>query len=556
MKLTIDFATVRAQDAWAVCLREGVLYAPRRFEGALRNTDGVSAAKLEESCFQRGIPYVTVDGETATIGSDYIGRHHFYVRQTEDKGIPSLIVTDDPFEFSGSLPADLDVLRLVLHMKFAPLPLSAVRGVQRVLPATRTTYRRTSCQPVSHRKVLATLLERDPEAGRADHITETLSSIVGDCLPAGVPAHVLLSGGMDSALIVRLLKDHGFDPTAWTAAFDSHIGRLETARAEKTAKALAIGWHAVRVDREAVAEHLEPVLDCMIEPFSDIATLPEAIAGRVAHTEGGAAYVFEGEGMDSLMCGSAKFVTEAYRPVLRGLMRCVPPFLVRKSSYQDRWSSLRLKLKKLKQLMGSGSDFERHVEFLAGDLRSQFPGHIAGPVVDLLRTYYDLLPAGDSLQRLGVMTYWGNLPNLENRKLDVVGRYGGLQLCLPFEDIRFIRLALSIPSRLKVRHGHGKHVIKQAYRSQLPPHVLERRKLSFIPPIFDLIHPGCDHLLYNGALADEATVATAVREHQAGVADHLSFLWGLVVTNYWIDKFRNRRKPAPDREQAIAIAEG
>jgi asparagine synthase (glutamine-hydrolysing) len=550
MRLELDHATARAQGACTVPMREGVLYAPCRFEAALENTEGLSGDQLENYCSQRCIPYVTVGGDSVTIGSDYIGRHHFYLRQSDDRGIANLIVTDDPFEFGDAAPADLEVLRLVPYMKFAPLPLSVVRGVQRVLPATRTTYRRNGWQLVSQRNVLGTLLESDPQAVDSDHIRETLARIVRDCLPDGdVPPHVLLSGGMDSALIVRLLMDHGLRPTAWTAAFDSHIGNLEKARAELSAKAFGIPWRAVRVDRDAAQEHLEGVLDCIIEPFSDIATLPEAIAARAAHVEGGATYAFEGEGMDSLMCGSAKFVTEAYRAALRFPAGLIPEFLLRNSSYEDRWGSIRLKLKKLKQLTRSGAAFERHAEFIAGDVRAHFPDRIASPVLESLRSYYDLAPAGDTLQRLGVMTYWGNLPNLENRKLDVVGRYGDLRLCLPFEDLRFIRLALSIPSRLKVRLGHGKHVMKQAYRSQLPPHVLERRKLSFIPPILDLIHPRYEHLLYNDDLAPEATVANAVREQRAGVADHLAFLWGLVVTNYWLQKFSDRSRSRRDGDR-------
>ena len=135
------------------------------------------------------------------------------------------------------------------------------------------------------------------------------------------------------------------------------------------------------------------------------------------------------------------------------------------------------------------------------------------------------------------MTFQGNLPNLENRKLRIVAECAGIDFRLVFQDPRFLRLAMSIPVTEKIGMGYGKRIIKDAFRDDLPPHVLTRRKGSFVPPVLDWVYPEHEETLLSSRLFDREEIGRRINEHVTGQGDHLPFLWALLVTDSWIQRY-------------------
>jgi asparagine synthase (glutamine-hydrolysing) len=546
MRIRVTLEGLRAEGTRQIGLPPVAVHLSDAPLGGQDELEASSFAKLEQKLREHGRSYVVVDDGSVRVVADYRGSQHLYVHRASSP--PELTITDDPMVFAGCLPIDDDVARLVPLMKFVPPPLSIVRGAERLPPGTLRVYDRQTLALTREESFLPELYRVAAHEPTENDVRETLAAIVAEQARHLSGPVVFLSGGSDSALLVHLLRQSGALPTTWTAAFDTPTGRLEGKLAASAAAHYGAPWRSVTVDKATTLEHLPVILDKMREPFADVALVPEAVLGlamrREIGTAAGSIGVFEGEGMDSLMCGSYKFVVERYR-------RWLAPLLA--GGDADRgssWGAFKLKIQQMKALLEGRGVFERHLRFLLDEEFSRHaPAALQVQVAEAFRSGYDLLPELDTLSRLAMMTFQGNVPNLENRKLQVISGCAGIDFRLTYQDPRFIRLAMSIPARSKIGLGYGKRIVKEAFRQDLPPHTLTRRKASFVPPIVDWIYPEYEELLLSSALFEHGDIRRRIKEHMSGVRDHLSFIWGLLVTNAWMQRYQAqalRRHAGPE----------
>ena len=546
MRMRVTPADLHAENARRVDVRDRTYLLPQDPPQLPGGLAGRSPAALEQELCAAGVSYVIVDADGVRVVADHRGNQHLYCHRTESATGPEFTITDDLFSFAGMLPIDDDVARLVPLMKFVPPPLCLAQGAERVLPGTARVYDRRSLRPIRDESFLHDLFGGGAARVSQDEVRDTLAAIVAEEAQRLSTAAVFLSGGNDSALLIHLLKRCGQAPQTWTATFDTAAGRHEAGLAAATASCYGVTWRSVELTKEIALRHLPAILDAIKEPFADVALVPEAVLGlRMREAMGDPPdpiAVFEGEGMDSLMCGSYKFVAEHYRRLVSPLLACVPQAALRGADRRTGWGALKLKIGQTKALLRGGSLFERHLRFLLDD---QFTASVPSPLRDevaaTFRSYYDLMPQLEELNRAAIMTFQGNLPNLENRKLRVVAECAGIDFRLVYQDPRFIRMAMATAVGDKIGGGYGKRIVKEAFRGDLPPHVLTRRKGSFVPPVMDWVHPEHEELLLSSRLFERDEIQRRLREHVAGRQDHLPFLWGLLVTNSWMRRYEARK---------------
>jgi asparagine synthetase B (glutamine-hydrolysing) len=549
MRIRVTAANLHSENTKRVEVAQKSYLLPEDLPPLPGGLAGRSATALERELRDGGVSYVVADDAGLRIVADHRGNRHLYCHRAESAAGPELMITDDLLSFAGLLPIDDDVARLVPLMKFVPPPLCLLQGAERVPPGVARVFDRRTLRPVKDDSFLSELFGGGATPVGHDEVRDTLAAIVAEEARHLSTAVVFLSGGSDSALLVHLLKQCGHPPQTWTATFDTPAGRREAGLAASTASRYGATWRPVNLDKQAALRHLPAILGAMKEPFADVALVPEAVLGlsmREAMGEpSGPIPVFEGEGMDSLMCGSYKFVAEHYRSLLSPLLAGLPKAALTGADRRTGWGSLKLKTAQTKALLRGGTLFERHLRFLLDDQFSTYvPSPLWDKVVATFRSYYDLLPQLEPLNRVAIMTFQGNLPNLENRKLRVVAECAGIDFHLAYQDPRFIRLALSTPVREKIGRGYGKRIIKEAFRDDLPPHVLTRRKGSFVPPVLDWVCPEHEELLLGSRLFERGEIGRRLREHVAGRQDHLPFLWGVLVTSSWMETYESHESAA------------
>src|SRR4029079_1424880 len=119
-------------------------------------------------------------------------------------------------------------------------------------------------------------------------------------------------------------------------------------------------------------------------------------------------------------------------------------------------------------------------KILSADLSRQLNGY---DTADVFRTYYNQADTPDLLSRilyLDVKTY---LTDDILTKVDRASMANSLEVRCPLLDHKFMELAATIPSSLKLRGTTAKYVLKKALETELPHEIVNRTKMGFAIPL-------------------------------------------------------------------------
>ena len=395
-------------------------------------------------------------------------------------GIKPLYLSRQPggLRFASTLPAllagggvdtDLDLVALHHYLTFhavVPPPRTILRGVAKVPPATimrvaadgSTRERRWWHVDHVRREDRADWTEEDWR----DALLDTLSRAVDRRLVADVPVGVLLSGGLDSSLVVGLLAEagqHGL--STYSVGFEAVGGRRgdEFAYSDVIARHFATDHHQIPVAASETLAALEPTIAAMSEPMVSHDCVGFFLLSReVAKT---IKVVQSGQGADELFAGY-----HWYPPLAE-----VPPEeapAVYHAAFADR--SHRDLLALLQPPHQPRRDHSRELV----EAHMARPG--AATALDrALRLDAEVMLVDDPVKRVDNMTMaWG------------------LEARVPFLDHEVVELAASIPPHLHLPDG-GKHLLKQAARKVIPADVIDRPKGYFpVPALSHLEGPVLD----------------------------------------------------------------
>ena len=381
-------------------------------------------------------------------------------------GIKPLYYTEGPgfFRFASTLPAllaaggvDTSIDTVALHHFFSfhaavPPPRTILNGVKKLAPGTWLTIepdgRRTTKRYWSF-----TVGERPSdrhmtEAEWTQAVADVMKTSVARRRVADVPVGVLLSGGLDSSLIVALLAELGHpDIRTFSIGFEGvgeHSGD-EFQYSNLVARHFSTNHEQIRIDGNRALEVLPAAIKSMSEPMvshDSVAfyLLSEEVAKRVK-------VVQSGQGADEVFGGYSWYPSFLSANDAAGQYR---------KAYFD-WGHADL------------------VKLLAGDVVSQdysrefvdnfFADTAApSPVDKALQIDSEIMLVDDPVKRVDNMTM-----------------AFGLEARVPFLDHEVVELASRIPATLKVGGG-GKYILKQAARNFLPADIIDRPKGYFPVP--------------------------------------------------------------------------
>ena len=398
-------------------------------------------------------------------------------------GIKPLYLTEDShrIRFASTLPAllagggvDTRIDRDALHhyMTFhsvVPAPLTILRGVRKVPPgslvAVEPDGRRTTTTywtpDFTRRDERSDWTERDWE----DAVLSALRVAVERRLVADVPVGCLLSGGVDSSLIVGLLAEagqHGL--STFSIGFESAGGVEgdEFRWSDIVAERFGTDHHQIRIGTERMLPALDEAIGAMSEPMVShdcvaFYLLSQEVSRHVK-------VVQSGQGADEVFAGY-----HWYPPMgAPAAATCEGSVAQYRTAFFDRDAA------GVKTLVGPG--------YLAqGDPSERFVAeHFARAGAETgidraLRLDTTVMLVDDPVKRVDNMTMaWG----LEGR--------------VPFLDHELVELAATCPAELKIAQG-GKGVLKEAARRVIPSEVIDRPKGYFpVPALTHLEGPYLD----------------------------------------------------------------
>jgi asparagine synthase (glutamine-hydrolysing) len=416
-----------------------------------------------------------LDTGRVVLARDRLGVKPLYWCETSERNGSSGL------RFASSLPAlvaaggvdtEIDPVALHHYLTFhsvVPAPHTILRGVRKLPPGTimriepdgkRTEE--TYWEPVFERSA-----ERanwsDSEWEEA--ILASLRTAVKRRLVADVPVGCLLSGGLDSSLIVGLLAEagqHGLG--TFSIGFEAAGGEEgdEFKYSDVIAREYGTDHHQIRIDTARMLPSLTGAVGAMSEPMMShdcvaFYLLSEEVSKHVK-------VVQSGQGADEIFAGY-----HWYPPMARAADDSVDDALAtyRRAFFDRDHAAVNRLLQPRRRLDTDVSERFVHDHFA-------HPG--AATATDrALRLDTTVMLVDDPVKRVDNMTMaWG----LEGR--------------VPFLDHELVELAATCPPHLKTAHD-GKGVLKEAARRVIPDAVIDRPKGYFpVPALKHLEGPYLD----------------------------------------------------------------
>ena len=395
-------------------------------------------------------------------------------------GIKPLYLAEVPgaLRFASTLPAllagggvdtTLDPAALHSYLSFhsvVPAPRTVLAGVRKLPPATvrvlepdGTTRERTYWQPP---------YSRDP--GKAawsaqdweEAVLDALRVAVRRRMVADVEVGVLLSGGVDSSLVVGLLAEQGqHDLRTFSIGFDAVGGRSgdEFAYSDLVAQRFETKHTQLRVPPSEVLPALDRAVAAMAEPMvsHDVVAfylLSQEVSKHVR-------VVQSGQGADEVFAGY-----HWYPPML-GTDDALQTYAAAFFDRDDR--GVRALLHPDWHLAPSDGEADESRRFVAEHFAR--PG-AETPLDRALRLDTEVMLVDDPVKRV-----------------DNTTMAFGLEARVPFLDHELVELAAQCPPELKLAHG-GKGVLKQAARRVIPSEVIDRPKGYFPVPALTHLEGG------------------------------------------------------------------
>lgn len=458
----------------------------------------------------------------AVLARDRLGIKPLYLDERADRlrfasTLPALLA-------AGDVDTTIDTTALAMYLSFhsvVPAPRTILRGVRKLPPATvrviepdGTSTERVYWEPdFSRDPGRADWSERDWQ----DALLASLRTAVERRMVADVPVGVLLSGGIDSSLVVALLAEAGqTDLATFSIGFESAGGESgdEFEYSDVVARRFATDHHRIRIDGSRLLPGIDGALEAMSEPMVShdcvaFYLLSEDVSSHVK-------VVQSGQGADEVLGGYDWY------PPLAGVARESAADAYERVFFDRSRAALR-------ELLGDRWRAEVDAGAPRAFIDERFGRPGAETAVDAaLRNDTTVMLVDDPVKRVDNMTMaWG------------------LEARVPFLDHEFVELVGRIPPELKLADG-GKGVLKRAARGVVPDEVIDRTKGYFpVPAIRQLEGPYLERVrealtdpaarerglfrpeTVDRLLADPNTTRTTLGSNE---------LWQLALLEMWLQK--------------------
>jgi asparagine synthase (glutamine-hydrolysing) len=417
-----------------------------------------------------------------------------------------------------SLSRELDLEQLDAFLALQYVPRSGLRAVKKVPPGSYAVAEVGSVRVERYWSPQPT-----PATGDwIERVREEVTAAVRRRLVADVPLGALLSGGVDSSIVVAAMAQAQAEPVrTFTVGFpDPRYDERPYARA--VAERYGTRHEELVIDAAPDLDRLAHVFD---EPFGDEAALPLLHICEATRRHVTVALV--GDGGDEVFGGYERYRAHA-------LAARVPPQLAR-AALAFPWGRRepRSTIYRARRLLDVAAQptrdrYARLIEVFPLELRRRL-------WTDEARAHATstLLPAAADLRAVDIASY---LPGDLLPKSDLASMAVSLELRSPFLDHRVVELGLALPREL----AYGKVALKRAFGADLPAEIATRGKTGFGVPLDrwfrEELQPVAVDLLLGGTdrgLFRRAELERLLLEHAERRADHGHRLWCLCMLELW-----------------------
>ncbi len=461
---------------------------------------------------------------------------------------------------------DHDALSLFLHYQYIPAPYTIFKNTGKLEPGHFLEYDEKSINIKSYWCHSIRSDDYIDEKHALTRLDTLLTKAVSQRMISDVPLGALLSGGIDSSMVVALMQKASSAPVKTFSIGFKEKEYNEAPWAAKIAKHLGTDHTELYVSLDDAADVIEKLPYIYDEPFADSSAIPTFLVSRLVRSE--VTVALSGDGGDEQFAGYVRYWMTAllatrfylltgYRAKnLKRLLNKLPvswvercylplrPLLPQRfqiKNFRDKWQ-------KLINLLGNCDLEELYRAAIClwdkDEIKRLFNGKVL-PVSSYEKSFEKSknFSALSRLMHVDKNTY---LPDAMLTKVDRASMACGLEVRVPLLDHRIMEYVGALPDNLKYKNGSGKYLLKKNLAKYIPESLFLRPKMGFGVPLENWLRNGLKELLTDylskeklkkEGLFDGDFIHKIIKEHTEARANHQHKLWAILMWEMWRERW-------------------
>ncbi|MBU1159560.1 asparagine synthase (glutamine-hydrolyzing) [Patescibacteria group bacterium] len=440
---------------------------------------------------------------------------------------------------------DLEALNHYFYLSYIPQPLAIFQNIKKLPPAHWMKLKNKNLEikkywEIEDRKNFSSIREAKTE------IRSTLEDSVKKQIISDRPVGVFLSGGVDSSIILGLIRKFAPDITkTYTTSFKVEVEQekfnTDSILAAKTAQHYGTEHYELLIGVEDICKNLEKIVWHLDEPNANHTALAMYLLSKQAAKD--VKVVLGGDGGDELFGGYPRY---SFSRLISQYQKM--PLFSRKGF--ELFLRLTSKEKYIEKLSSAGARRFASFMFTKDKLVSQIlKPEICQPSVtkEYFESFFQNYPPEilkSDFEKIFMdadRQTW--LVDDSLMRTDRMSMAHALEVRVPILDYRLAEISQKIPTDWKIKGKNGKIIFRQAFPEYLLPHLANKPKTGWFTPMAKWLREeplksmAMDIL---DSLPDEYFQKDEIKKifinHLNGKVYNLNILWSLISFGIWYDK--------------------
>ena len=449
-------------------------------------------------------------------------------------------------------------------------PASIYKNFCKLIPGSYLKIKRSDCNQALEPNIYWSVLESAQKAQSnmysgsfgeaADQLETLLLESVDKRMIADVELGALLSGGIDSSLIVSMMQAQSARKVKTFSIGFHEETHNEADHAKKIATHLSTDHSELYVSPQECMDVIPKLPEIYDEPFADVSQIPTYLVSKLANEK--VKVVLSGDGGDELFAGYTRYfrcmehwrkhekLPLSVRPAIGKSMDAAAKSLwyllghMQTQQGVKGWRRLGSKLDKRARRIGAKSSLELFVRMMTRyqDIRELV--YQSESSQTMLTNVSRWPNHSDQILNMMLIDSVCYLPDDILVKVDRASMATSLEARCPLLDKDIAEFAWRLPYAMKVDQFGGKKILKDVLNRYVPNELTDRKKMGFGVPIGKWMRGplrdwaetliNSDKIKQQGFL-DHKTVQRLWLQHQSGWRNHNDILWSILMFQSWLD---------------------
>jgi asparagine synthase (glutamine-hydrolysing) len=449
---------------------------------------------------------------------------------------------------AGKPEIDPIALNLFLRYRYTPSPLTLFKEIFKLAPGTMLILERGGSRIERWYKYRPTHFQEYISDNQAkNELLDLYKWAVRRHLISDVPLGLLLSGGIDSGLLLALMNKYGNGWRTYTVGYGKSFKEDELFDAAKTAKSLSANHFSVHIDRETFEKTLPKIISLLEEPVATSSIVPMYFVCQRARQDVKVALI--GQGPDELYGGYNRHLGVHYGDFWRNM----PPWIQRPLTSTIKAIPRNETLKRGVYSLNISDRMKRyqHVfSIIPGETIDELfhdkllPNGAGDKILEYWADFEDLMDKTDELGGLQFLEIRSSLPDELLLYADKLSMAHGLEVRVPYLDREIVEYVEKLPAHFKIRYGSRKWLHRRICKDLLPKEIIKRKKRGFAANVVDgwfreAMSKNMDDLLLDGnslmcKWLRNDVIRRLLMDHRVGRQNNHKILFSLVVFEEWL----------------------